>query len=258
VGFECRFNYHEKVDGEYNKDEIKNFSRKIGDPLEDVALERLAAAIMGQYARRDIWILSVEVFEISKKPVSFKETKGGIVLKNKKFMFDHNGDTSIVAVEEISPKQETQMTNLYGSPELVGMQSSDTVGGQQSLSAAAQHTNLIQHRPNRRPIDIVVFAPEPQQLFEAKKKGLKFTVDKKYQVFEKRMSPSGIGELYTLNDDLNREQRVSDIYFVPANVNLFADRELNFSESPKDRDGGTLLWGNASSEPGMPDLRGKR
>jgi hypothetical protein len=48
---------------------------------------------------------------------------------------------------------------------------------------------------------------------------------------------------------------VSDIYFVPASINLVADKELNFSETPEEKDGGNLYWGKASSEPGMPDLR---
>jgi hypothetical protein len=103
-----------------------------------------------------------------------------------------------------------------------------------------------------------VFAPEPQQLFEAKRKGLKFTENRKYPVFQKTMSPTGIGEIYVLEDDAGREQTVSDVYFVPGNVNLVADRELGFSESPQDRDGGRLLYNNASVDPGMPDLRGRR
>jgi len=246
VGFECRFSYHDKVDGEYNREEVKTFSRKIGDPLEDVSLEKLAAAIMGQYARRDIFIVDVEVFEISKKQLSFKETKGGVVIKNKKFLFDHSGDATVVTVQEM----QEQPLQLSGPSQSMP----------QSLSAASTpshpHANLAQR--HRRPVDYVVFAPEPQQLFEAKRKGLKFTENRKYPVFQKTMSPTGIGEIYVLEDDAGREQTVSDVYFVPGNVNLVADRELGFSESPQDRDGGRLLYNNASVDPGMPDLRGRR
>ena len=247
MGYECKFSYHEKVENEYNKEEVKTFSRKVGDPLEDVPLEKLAAAIMGQYARRDIFIVDVDVFEISKKAISFKETKGGIVLKNKKFLFDHGGDATVVAVEEVA--QPLQLTHTQAAHQ------------QMSISAAAQSpqqmVNVAPQR-QRRPVDVVLFAPEPQQLFEAKKQGLKFTENKKYPVFEKKMNKNGIGEVFLVTDDLGRDQSVSDIYFVPANVNLFADRELNFSESPQEREGGKLFWGNASVDPSIPDLRPRR
>ena len=86
MGFECCYYYHEKVDGDYNKEETKTFKKKVGDPFDDVPLEKLAASIMAQMARRDIWIVNVEIFELSKKPVNFKESKGGIVIKTKSFL----------------------------------------------------------------------------------------------------------------------------------------------------------------------------
>jgi hypothetical protein len=59
-------------------------------------------------------------------------------------------------------------------------------------------------------------------------------------------------------DDTGREQLVSDKYFVPGDPVLFADRELGFSESPSQRDGGKPYWGNAAQEPDMPNLRSGR
>ena len=100
----------------------------------------------------------------------------------------------------------------------------------------------------------MVFLPEALHLHQAKQKNLKFTVNKKYPVYDKKPAPNG-GELFVMIDDLGREQLVSDIYFVPGNVNLVADRELNFSETKEEKDGGNLYWGNAATEPGMPDLR---
>jgi hypothetical protein len=54
---------------------------------------------------------------------------------------------------------------------------------------------------------------------------------------------------------MGREQLVSDKYFVPGNINLIADKELGFSESQNKRDGGNLLWGSASIDSNMPDIR---
>lgn len=244
MGFECKFHYHEKVDGDYNRDEVKVFSRKVGDPLDDVPLEKLAGSIMAQYARRDIFIVDVEVYEISKKQVSFKETKGGVVLKNRKFLFDHGAEPPSVSVEETETNCSLQAPPATQHPHQ-----------QINLSAAQSFPhNAVAARPSGRPIDAVMFAPEPQQLFEAKKKGYKLTVDKKYPVFKKRMSPTGIGEILTISDDAGREIEISDVYFVPGNINLIADRELGFSESKQDMDGGRLMWGNAVDD-NMPDLR---
>lgn len=254
MGFECIYHYHEKVDGEYDKQETKTFKKKVGDPFDDVSLEKLAASIMAQMARRDIWITDVQIFELSKKEISFKESKGGIIIKNKKFLFDGgSGEESFVKVEEIiqnSPLQNPQ----YMVSEF--QQTSNPSMPVQQLSAAAVHPHNQQklQQPTRRAIDQMVYLPEPMHLHTAKQKNLRFTVNKKYPIFEKRPSPNG-GEIFITQDDVGREQMVSDVYFVPANINLIADRELGFSETKEEKDGGNLYWGNAATDPGMPDLR---
>lgn len=253
MGFECCYHYHEKVDGEYNKEETKTFKKKVGDPFDDVPLEKIAASIMAQMARRDIWIIDVEIFELSKKQVSFKESKGGIIIKNKKFSFD-GGEDVFIAVEEVpqicqaSPTVNSQYTvTEFQQTNSVSMPS-------QQLSAAA-HPHNVSKTTARRAVDQMVFLPEPLHLHQAKQKNMKFTVNKKYLIFEKRLAPNGVGQVFVTQDDTGRDQIVSDIYFVPASINLVADRELNFSETPDEKDGGNLYWGKASSEPGMPDLR---
>jgi hypothetical protein len=256
VGFECCYHYHEKIDGEYNREETKTFKKKVGDPFDDVSLERLAASIMSQMARLDIWIINVEIFELSKKQVNFKESKSGIIIKNKKFSFDGGGEDSFISVEEIiqtsAPQQTTQQYTDF--------QNNQQRLPSQQLSAAAAHPhNLSSTSKNvsRRSVDLMVFLPEPLHLHQAKQKNLRFTVNNKYPIFEKRPAPNGVGELFLTQDDLGREQIVSDVYFVPANINLIADKELNFSETPEEKDGGKLYWGSAATDPGMPDLRRK-
>lgn len=121
----------------------------------------------------------------------------------------------------------------------------------QAVQQTPQHPHNSTN--SRRPIDFVVFTPELHQMPEIRQKNLRFTPDKKYPVFEKK---EGIGgEIFLMVDDAGREQLVSDKYFVPGNINLLGDKELRFSESPSQRDGGKLYWGNANSEPDMPDIR---
>lgn len=249
MGYEVTYKYYERdEEGGYNKEEIKEIRKKVGDPFEEVPLEKLAAAVMAQLARRDIWVTDVDVYELSRKSISFRETKGGIVIKNKKFLFDT--DSNIVVQDMVEAPVQQPM--------------SYTPQQQQLVSAPQQQMQPHQMQPHQmqphnggqmRPIDWVVFAPELPMMSEVKQKNLRFTPDKKYPVFQKQPSVTGIGEVYKMIDDTGREQLVSDKYFVPGNINLFADRELGFSENQTQRDGGNLLWGNATLETDMPVIR---
>jgi hypothetical protein len=262
MGYEVSYQFYERTEDGYNRDEVKVFKKKVGDPFDDVSLEKLAGAIMAQLARRDVWIVDVEVFELSRKPISFKEAKGGIILKNKKFLFDGGGeDSSSVIVQDIfqnvtiSPAQ-THHPAPFQHPVPDPMR--DFV---EKYSVVNQNTNTQQsvsihpHEQNRprRPVDLMIFCPELHHMQEIKQKNLRLTPDKKYPIFEKRSLPMG-GEAYLVLDDNGREQLVSDKYFVP-NTNLFGDKELGFSQNQQQRDGGKLYWGGANMEPDMPDIR---
>ena len=69
MGYEIQYNYQEKKDGVY-KEEIKTLKKKLGEPFEEVSLDRLASAIMSQLARRDIFVASLTIHELIKKEVS--------------------------------------------------------------------------------------------------------------------------------------------------------------------------------------------
>jgi hypothetical protein len=223
----------------YNKDETKTLKKKVGDPFEEIHLEKLASTIMGQLARRDIFVVGVEVFELAKKKISFRETDNGVVIKNKKFSFDKTtGDFSVQDIPDPSQVEnhvQIQQTNqkfVYPHEQMA--------------------INKQSGSPSRRAIDTMVFSPELPMIHEVKTKGFKLTVDKKYQVFSRKSSVTG--EILSIVDDQDREIQISDKYFIPANVSLIADKELNFSEKSKDRDGGNLFWGNASSD-NVPIIR---
>jgi len=247
MGYEVCYKYHEKVDGEYKKDDLKSFKRKIGDPFDDTPLEKVSAAIIAQFARRDIWIVDVEVFELTKKKVAFKETKGGIVLKNKKFLFDSiQGSFEVEDLKEEENNCQDQNSDQNGTK--------NCNNSNVNIVPSIQNVN-VSAPAKRRVIDNLVFSPEPQQLLQVKSKNLKLTIDKKYEVYQKKSSPSGLGDLCLIIDDEGKEQFVSDLYFIPATINLFADKELGFSENQEQKENNKLLWGDASSEVNMPKLR---
>ena len=64
---------------------------------------------MSQLARRDIWVVDVDILEFKRQKINFRETKGGIVIKNKKFSLDN--DTNIIMQEE-QPVVQTPQHNM--------------------------------------------------------------------------------------------------------------------------------------------------
>lgn len=221
MGFELILTAHERLEeGGYDKENTREIKKRVGDPFEDIPLEKLAGVIMAQLARRDVWVVGVKVAELSRKEITFKETKGGIVLKNKKFLFGEGEAITVVEANEAPAPPQHQPHNQ---------------GGPKSSA----------------PVKFVVYAPEPQHEFEAKKKGLKFTVDQRYPVFEVKPGILPGDEVYRMRDDLGREINVADKYFVPEQ-SLFADRELGFS---KNNNGPKLDWGGAVDDTSMPALR---
>lgn len=246
MGFEVYYHYNEKLEDGYDKSELKTLKKRIGDPFEDVSLDKLAASITAQLARRDIFISEVEVYELSKKKISFKETKGGIVIKNKKFLFDST-EATLSCVEQDSESDP--------SPERFPEPHTHTAQKVVSEASTLHPHEILSPPRSRRAIDSVVFAPEPHHIPDLKRKNLSLTIDKKYEVFEKKPSPNGLGEMYLIVDDRNKDQLVPDLYFIPGSVNLFGDKELDFSGSTSQREGGNLLWGDAKLDSGMPDIR---
>lgn len=244
MGYEVTYKFHEKLpDGGYNYEESKTFKKKVGDPFEDVSLEQLAGAIMAQLARRDIWIIDVEAFELSKKPINFKETKGGIVLKNKKFLFE-----GTCSISSCSDEEEDGVPK----PILSGNTGKHPHEYQQKSSNNLNQTNLV----NRRPIDQCVFLPELRQLPEIKQKNFKLTVEKQYLIYERKMGIGG--EFYLVVDDSGKEQMVPSEYFVPAKITLVGDKEVNFSTTSSPKESGNLFWGGAVMDSNMPDIRGRK
>ncbi len=248
MGFEVHYSYHDRrEDGGYNTDEKKKMKKKVGDPYEEVDTDKLAGAVMAQLARRDIWVTDVEIFELAKKKVTFREGKGSVIIKNKKYMMD--GSTAQIVGQEVAEMGVYQPDPSQSATMHHGMMAPPSV--------AMQTANAHPHNGGTlRPIKWVVFQPSYQTPEQKRKVSLlRFTVDKKYPVFSEQLQANGVGMAYKTIDDLSREQLVSDEYFVSAEAQLFADRELGFSEPPEKRDGGKLLWHGTDSDMPMPKLR---
>ena len=82
MGYEVKYIYHpRKEDGPgYDAEITEEKTAKVGKPFDDTPLEKCAAAIMAQLARRDVWVVDVEVYElvrrrsVSKRPRTARES----------------------------------------------------------------------------------------------------------------------------------------------------------------------------------------
>lgn len=252
MGYEVKFKYFEKDSetGDYNKEEEKSFTKKIGKSTEEVPMEKLAFVIMNQMSRRDIWVEDVEIYEFIKKKLSFKESSSGdgIVIGGKKFgsntNFDNiSSDTSLEDEEDQPmPATETQQVQPSASPQeqmmlemqkqIMALKQQLTTNQQQpqphynpnanvDLSNAdqkvAEHQNrqsqAMQKDPKIHPIRYEFFKPDPEFLPSLKQKGLKFTVNGKYPIYDERLGDRGY--VYVTEDDDGKRMMMHSIYFVP-------------------------------------------
>lgn len=222
MGYECVLHYHEEIaKGEYNKDEMKTKSLKIGSPYDDIPLEMLAGKIMAQLARRNMLIVDVEIFEFAKKKLSYKETEDGILIKNKKFGFDddqiiYNSLNVSSNVEEIDVAE-----NLP----------SNKVEYTHNVTPVVSPANLnINISPKKiKPIRYELFQPADTYLMNIyKTKKMPFTLNAKYPIFKE--TPAGLdvrtGMNYLTKDDNGQDRTVNDKYFTPI-VSLSGFEELS-------------------------------
>lgn len=235
MGFEVKYMFHpRKEDGPgYNTDVQKDNMIKVGKPFDDTPLEKCAATIMAQLARRDVWVVDVEVSELVKKKISFKESKDGkgIVLKNKRFSLV--GTTAeMIEEQEVTPPVNVSQSNLQ--PHEMG-RSSPPHQNQDNLYSNP-NTSVVRRSVDPRNIDRnktvyqVYFEPEGH-FAEAQRLNLRFTKDTRYAVHQVISSPTGKldNQQVAITDDTGQIVILDEKFFVTAGVGLIGDKQLNFS-----------------------------
>lgn len=229
MGFEIKFIYHPRNDNGYDTNKKEDKIVKVGKPFDETPLEKVAAAIMSQLARRDIWVIDVEVSELVKKSVSFKECKDGkgIVLKGKRFSFNEAAemiseeDNEVEQIKEQTPTSTAMVKNnideLYNPNKNVPLQK----------TANSQQVN------QNKVIYKVFFDPSIQYINEVKRLALKLSPDKEYPVHQVIQHPTGKLELQkiAITDDVGKVVIVDEKFFTIVGTGLLADKQLNFSGS---------------------------
>jgi len=234
MAFEIVFHYYpySESEKEYDKSNASKYDKKIGDIFEDVSLERLASSILTQLARRDIFVFDVEIHELVKKKVSFKQTKNSISIKNKKFSLAN--DT--IVVQEIN---DNLLENKTSEKEILTV----PVKEKQTISVPANKVSLS----SLKVLKTMIFSPS--DLKYLKGKPWRFTPNKKYNIYKERIAPNGIGMILSAIDDTGRDVEVSDEFFISDTINLLNEDSETLRED-------VLNWSGTKGFE-MPEIRGR-
>lgn len=253
MGFEVKIVYHpRKEEGSgYNYEIKQETSVKVGKPFDSTPLERLAGIIMSQMARRDIFVLAdeIEVVELVRSNVSFKECKDGkgIILKNKKFSF--NEAAQLVAEDMGIPDQssckftpqEQQSFGMVNVPQN-GHYPHEVLANHSSASIEDLYANPnkpvpLQKSQSKVPINqnkvlykVYIDESSPYRK-EVKRLPAKLSFDKDYAVHAIIPSPSGRldAQKLAITDDVGKVVEIDEKYFTSVGAGLFADQDNRFS-----------------------------
>ena len=237
MGYELCFHYHEEVSkGEYDRETLHKKNVTIGSPTDDIPLGAVASRIMAQLARRNILVVDVEIYEYTKKKLSFKETSDGILIKNRKYSFDDGVNLSCVEVPD-EPAVDPSVGHLMSNQQSLQQLLSALLAGNQNLvaqgivpAAAAKDSkpNLAVIPAPSKYLRKEIFNPlEKAMIADCKKRGMNFTVGNLYPIINERLAPvAQAGMMYTTIDDEGKRFNLSDKFFTPT-VNMEYGEHFN-------------------------------
>ena len=249
MGYEVLYKFQEKTEDGFSE-ETKEKKVRVGKDYEEVPMELLAGKIMAQLARRNILVTDVEIYEYTKKKLSYKEADDGILIKNKKFRFD---DGPAVIGEQVEEDVQAQLAALLAAnPGLL-----QQIGKQPHQLRPAKTSAPVQSTSGRRVIRYEKFDPNPLSLAKSKNQGLRLTPGNNYGIVEEKQI--GTKDLaftrYVVIDDLKREVEADAEYFILATAG-----KLMHEDEMREQGGGDPgidLWGGANaSVDNMVDIRG--
>lgn len=224
---------------------------------------------MAQFARRNILVTDVEIFEYTKKKLSFREADDGIVIGRKKFKFDDGASLDVEDTGEGSPQDQLakllsenpQLAQMFQQPQNQGSQV------QVHITNPPNNDNIPRAKPvepggnlvpaiTKAPLRHELFDPEPMLAEAAKRRGLQFRLGAEYPIYEEKMPPSGMenmGLMYVTVDDSGNKQILSSMHFAPKIGTL----EKGFEDEPTRTSSGLdsrLQWSGAYNDQ-VPNIR---
>jgi hypothetical protein len=208
---------------------------------ENYPVENLAKYILTQLARRDIFIYDVDIYEYTKKKVSFKLGKNGFSVAGSKF--NNSSLAENCDLENNIPDDPQDIPRIDEEKVLSKPTTFQKLANRIDNQFASVDKNKIKRK--------VIF--DPPLRMDKTQFPYKFTKAKIYPVYSEKYNTNGIGMLIVTNDDNNNVLEVTDEYFVPAPTLVF-DNEMNAS---KIGNNDLLNWKGMGGNEAMINLRGK-
>jgi hypothetical protein len=210
LGYEIAFHFHERgEDGKYDMDKQQSFTKTVGRKSAEVSLEQVAAVVLGQLARRDIWIVDVQVFEFAKREITFKETKNGVVLKNRKFHYDQICGHLISDEEDCGEQQQQYSPQQQPSP----VAFSNNTRVPLTAKPPARDPNI--------PVRQELFRPNREDYPILQRQGIKLTMGKPYPIFNEVIKGGEFEPIYyVVQDDGGNRIEISSLFFEPMRRGL--------------------------------------
>jgi hypothetical protein len=184
---------------------VKTFKKVVGKATEDTPLEQLAKLVFGQMARRDVWVVDADIFEYTKKKISFKETKDGVLLKNKKFSFDLTCENV-----ELTACTEPSEDGFVESIEYEEVAPAPKMQKKVVVPPTPKKESVLRYE---------VYDPHPDIAAAAKRRnGMSFTLGKRYPIYAETPDSRNIllGMNYLTEDDNGNRRTLNDKHFTPV------------------------------------------
>lgn len=251
MGYEVNYQFYNKIENsfDYDRENPQTLKKTYGKWNDDFALDKLAASIMQQMARRDIFVFDLEIYEFQKKKISFKQNKSDLIIKNKKFT--NKGDVSDVFDQET--EDTTQLDKChppeYDTCNVNVPRPSPPPTALINLADQRNFGKNIAQPQSERVIKKVSFMPSKMSRPVGN-----FTIEKIYPVYRETFASNGVGLMLETVDDLGRRVKVPDEHFVPAQQTLVGGEEINFGSNGKGLSDDGLNW-NGAIKDSVPKLR---
>jgi hypothetical protein len=227
MGYEVIIHYREIKDEELSED-VKKKKIKVGSPYDDLELDVCAGKVIAQLANRKRKVEEVEIFQFTKKKLSYKETEDAIFIKNRKFSFD---DGPVVQSSGQTPEEQL-MTLLQANPtllqnlgQMVQPQQLQALGQTVPQQVAAQ--SQVNGTPNVSPLQGVGQRVLRKEVFDPPHPGVAqieqgFTVGKEYPIYEEisRGMPPFTRNFYLVGDNNGKKSKKPAEFFVPQRQKL--------------------------------------
>lgn len=249
MGYLVTIKYYEpnKDDGfGFDTSVEKEKTIRVGKQSENVERDVLAAVILKQASRMDMMITGINVIEFVKKEINVKRSRDGVVIGNKKFVYDDSMKVTCTVEDSEQPQE----------PIIAPVVSTAMPPTSQSQTPNNPSNNTA--RPTKTTGRFEYFTPED---FARAKPRLwnrlqqqKMKPGKQYEIFEERFRESDGETMFIVQNENNELTAVESSLFSAAPPGIMIDMKTGLTEKQGPVD--ELPMPGGEYQGSMPNLRG--